>query len=485
MHALVATTRYLLLVDLASKQVTPLEGNRPEYYGISWFPGGQELLLSHSGLDNAGLIDIASYAQSEVGWISAGERRSQPFLSAPHQILCASDGRVVCTNTGRNCLSVVDPDNPGHFQEARLGNARWDRLSLEAATGEHLNSLFERDGKLYVLAHRHAQGSWLASFAYPELELCRIEPLGQRSGLHNIWLTGDGLRVSCHSAAGAVVDLVSGKTLWEAGSEVYTRGLAATGEWVLVGASEQSGRELRRSSLSALWIIDRHSWTAQDYLCLGPYGAVNEVRLLDVPDEAHHGRAFTGVERLLGQDMRADLAQRQLSAARAAERGRELWRGFELVFGAPESRPGGERLASSRNLCLMLHSASLANVPLAFDYALDAASMPSHVSAVLGYRGRGNDSEMSALLLQPVGRGAALSLWRHDGQAWTLLPEFGASDLPLAGRLQLARRPAGLCLSIDGCEIVGLPAEIDAADRGPAGIRWIGASVKPCPRPAA
>ena len=95
-YAIVATTGWLLLVDMQSRQVQPLEQNRPEYYGISWFPGSEELVLSHTGLNNADLIDIAGYAQSERGWLSQGSASSRTFLSAPHQILCAPDGRVIC-----------------------------------------------------------------------------------------------------------------------------------------------------------------------------------------------------------------------------------------------------------------------------------------------------------------------------------------------------------------------------------------------------
>ncbi len=125
MKALVSTVQFLLLVDLEDHSVTILENENPEYYGISWFPGTDRIVLSHSGLDNNSLIDLASYAQSERGWISDGQRKSTPFLSQPHQILCASDGRIVCTNTGRNCLVIVDLDQPGHFHEIRISEARW------------------------------------------------------------------------------------------------------------------------------------------------------------------------------------------------------------------------------------------------------------------------------------------------------------------------------------------------------------------------
>ena len=143
-YALVATTGYLLLVDLQSRKVLPLERKRPEYYGISWFPGEDELVLSHSGVNNSDLVDISSYAQSEQGWLSKGVKNSRRFLSQPHQILCAPDGRVISTNTGRNVISVVDLNRSSVFQEAGISDARWDRLALDRITGDHLNSVFLR-----------------------------------------------------------------------------------------------------------------------------------------------------------------------------------------------------------------------------------------------------------------------------------------------------------------------------------------------------
>ncbi|MBV9390822.1 MAG: hypothetical protein JOY96_02915 [Verrucomicrobia bacterium] len=90
----VTTPHYLLLVDLDTRLVRPIECHRREYYGITWQVGGQDLYLSHSGLDNEALLDIATYALSEAGWISYGKHETGKFLSQPHQIICAPDGRL-------------------------------------------------------------------------------------------------------------------------------------------------------------------------------------------------------------------------------------------------------------------------------------------------------------------------------------------------------------------------------------------------------
>lgn len=481
-YALVATVGYLLWVDLETKEVQPLECHRPEYYGISWFAGDSELVLSHSGVDNAKLTDVAAYAQSEQGWLSKGSKDSRRFLSAPHQILCAPDGRVVSSNTGRNVVSVVDLNRPGIFQEAGISDSRWDRLALDQIPGDHLNSVFLRGNELFVVAHGHSKGSKLAVFSYPDLELTSVTPLGARTGLHNIWITSEGQRISCHSEVGSLIDIDSAKPLWESGVPVYTRGLAATADYVVVGESQKTGRDLRRGSLSALWILDRKSWRAIDYLCLGPYGAVNEVRVIDVPDEAHHGTPLRDFQALAGRGMLKAIARERLEAADAVRSGKATWQSYHLVLGSPETLKDGGKRAGGENLCLMLlqgssHSAATQR----FSYSLEGGQA-SHVSAVLGYAGQGGDTHMAAVLLQSAGnQGAALSVWRHDGGGWHQLPKIAVLGLPMAGELQVNATRARATIAAGGAEILRLDAStlgLERCDEG-LGIRWIGATVKP------
>lgn len=479
-YALVATASYLLLVNLESREVVPLEHHRSEYYGISWTTDGKTLALSHSGLNNADLIDLASYAQSERGYLSQGDILSRPFLSAPHQILCAPDGRVICANTGRNVVSVFDFNKPNTFQEASISDARWDRLSLEQITGDHLNSVFLQDNRLYVIAHGHRSGSKLAVFDYPSLTIQRVEPLGARTGLHNIWITSDGQRISCHSETGNLVDLDSQAPLWESGSPVYTRGLAASADHVLVGESAISGRDLRRSSMSGLWMLDRKTWHAIDYFCLGPYGVVNEVRILDVPDEAHHGVPFKSVELFISSDLRLNVTERRLKASHTIHQSHLYWSKFEPVFGTPDIAEDGHKVAAADQLCLAIMSQDITH-KLEFDYRINNVA-GCHVSAVLGYAGKGSDSTMAALLLQPSDhKSATLSAWKNDGVEWQLLPSINACNIPLAGRLELHVNSDEGSLSVDGKVFAQFSKEdldVPRCDLS-LGVRWLGASVRP------
>ena len=478
-YTLVTTPGWLLLVDLETKQVQPLENDRSEYYGITWFPFGDELVLSHSGVRNEELADIATYSQSEKGWLSKGKLTSRRFLSAPHQILSAPDGRVICTNTGRNAITVFDFKNPTHFQEASASDARWDRIDLNIALGDHLNSVYLQGDILYVVAHGHDLGSRLICFSYPSLELLKVEPLGRKTGLHNIWITPEGQRISCHSGNGSLIDLDAEAPIWESNAPIYTRGLAASEDFVVVGESQKTGRDLRRGSLSGLWILDRHSWRALDYIYLGHYGGVHEVRLLDVPDEAHHGHPFREIETLIARDMRAGISSDRLTLSNSAPEHRQIWSNYELVFGSPRSLADGSKQAVIDQLCLAI-KVDTSGKKSAFSYVLEQHP-GAHVSAVVNYKGSGGDRDMAALLLQPNGPTSSLSFWRHDGLQWSCLPGLKFHNLSLSGIMQIETTEDEAVLSIDGVDIVTLSVDVlglDRCDRG-LGIRWMGASVKP------
>lgn len=345
--ALVTTLNALLLVNLNTKTVFPIEFNRPDYYGISWFPDGKDLVLGHSEIRSDKLITLADFALSELGYLSHGEQKSLPFLSEPHQILCASDGRVICTNTGRNALSVVDLSRPNVFQEVRITPPRWDLFSADNTTGDHLNSVFEKDKKLYVIAHRFKKGSALAILSYPDLEIISIKPL-DRTSLHNIWVTDEGQQIACGSEEGGLIELNGEKTklLWQAGTPIFARGLAASTDFVLVGESQYAAREMRSSSMSGMWLIDRNTWQPMDYFALGLYGDVRDIRLLNIPDEAHHGHVFQGLESLLTYDICHTAAVKKIQISRFVQE--------NAALSAP--RLGDEILISEQKQALSINN---------------------------------------------------------------------------------------------------------------------------------
>jgi hypothetical protein len=103
----------------------------------------------------------------------------------------------------------------------------------------------------------------------------------------------------------------------------------------------------------------------------------------------------------------------------------------------------------------------------------------SHVSAVAGYHGGGGDSHMAAILLQTVGRNAALSLWNQDGLSWTMLATPTITGLPLSGRIAVAATGEKITIAVNGREVISATARqlgIPRCDEG-LGVRWIGADI--------
>ncbi|WP_347261729.1 hypothetical protein [Rudaea sp.] len=480
MFVIVSTIHFLLLVDLTTRSVVPLESHRPGYYGISWHAHSEDLVLSHDRAGHITFADIASYAGSEVGAVSCGQRTTPGFLSAPHQILCASDGRIVCTNTGRNAVAIFDFDQPGRIQELRLSDARWDRFNADGMDGDHLNSVFEKDGRLYVLAHRFTKGSKLGVFAYPSLEPIEVRAIDGRTGLHNIWIDDGGEAISCHSEAGGLVELGTNRMLWESGGAVYTRGLAASRDFVLVGESERAPRDQRGNSQSGLWMLDRRTWQTMDYFPLGPYGQVHEVRLLNVEDHAHHRHTFAGLAGLRARDLRLAIAAEKIGASARARDSRLFWQGFENQYGALVAGENGARIADHRNLCLITRPAAKAEeAQLEFRYELEAGHGESHVAAV-AYRGNGADTDMHALLIHPIdGQRAAIRLWVHAHGEWSIEQTFDSGDLPLAGVIRLRAGAEQIELFVDDTPVVALPVAQFPWGQGRLGIRWLGATIRP------
>ena len=475
MIALVSTANFLLHVDILGRNVSILDFRSTEYYGISWTPGSSSLILSHSGLKNETLIDLETYAKSEQGWISFGEERTSAFLSQPHQILCCSDNRVVCTNTGRNRLVAIDLKSPGHFHEAGITDRRWDRLGLQGPFGDHLNSIFEYEGRLYAIAHGHHTGSSLAVFSYPELALLSVTPVSARTGLHNVFVTNSNQILSCHSEAGALIDIASETLLWEAGSPVYTRGMAATDDLIILGESARTSRDQRRHSMSALWLIDRRSWRTVDYIALGPFGGVHEVRIVDEPDLAHHRTPLADPEKLLLKATLDEIRKTKKAEADKAFAARQIWSALNLVFGAPENTGDGWKHAGVDGLCLAIRQAGN-SAPWEIDYEIDVGG---HVSFIFDYQGKGGDTNMVAFLLQPSVERVTLTIWEEAGAGWMVRKLVRTHALPPKGRLNVDRSASTVTLKIDGKKIYSGKVSSPGNATGASGIRWQNAAVRP------
>jgi hypothetical protein len=211
-------------------------------------------------------------------------------LSDPHQILCEGD-YVLITNTGRNCLTVVRRADL-FYRHVWFDEARWDCKGPDRPVGKHLNSVQVVGDRLYVLAHNFERGSLIAELTWPGLELVQWHPTRAYQA-HNLWAQPGGEILTCNTIDGSVIEAVSGRVLWRSRTPtLLTRGLACSGNYIFVGMSTFAKRQDRTRTDGGVWVLDRDTWKEIDFLPLPASGNVREIRIVDHPDECHHGQVL-------------------------------------------------------------------------------------------------------------------------------------------------------------------------------------------------
>lgn len=408
MRLLISTPNFILGYDVEKDDLRILESGKGEYYGISWSPTGDSLAFACSGLDNASLIDLPSYAHSEIGYLTVAGRKSWRFLSAPHQILWVHSDWILATNTGRNALSRVSVHDFSNINY-RYDGVLWDRLSTDQGDGSHFNSVFFRHGVVYLVAHNHDRGSYILELAWPSLEKIREHRLSAIA-VHNLWISDDGPWFCCDSPNGAIIDARTGEEVWTCARQGYTRGLAATAELVFIGHSDfTTDRIVRTSSESGVWIVDRKTWKTLDYVSLGCFGSVHEIRIWDVPDQCHHGHPLSpDALAVLGETRKAarDARLARLSTPRLDSK---VW----------QARDGGivtldldGFMSSSQNVLTIasLRGNTAKDGTIAADVRVDDRGTGVHASLIGRYQGPG-DRNMYAALFQNSNEGIYASIW--------------------------------------------------------------------------
>ncbi len=486
MKLLVACPSRILLVDTEDRSVAVVEDSAPEYYGVSWTPDGRDLCVAHSGIEIASLDTFDDYADTERGWLTVGGRRSSPCLSLAHQVHCL-ERHVLVTNTQRNCLTVFRTEDL-YFHHHWFDSVRWDRRGRRNHCGSHFNSLAVRDGRLYVLAHNFDRPSYVLVLSWPGLEVIeRIDcPVGHT---HNVWPTADGRVIVCDSLHGRLIEAASGETVWPCGDpNAFTRGLACHGNYLFVGKSAQSAPSARLTSDGGVWVLDRDSWRVLDFIPLPGSGVVNEVRLVDVPDECHHLRPLV---RLPEPDAAA--TERYLAAAGAA--GRRAAAGpmaparvaslpFEEPFAAGDRPPGAEWVTargafrdSAGRLTPVVGDISVAVLggvaddDVAVSASVELPPGPHRYAGVAArYAGPG-DANMVLGTLVAREDAVTADLWEHDGGDWRLLASALAGRRRGVLRLEAAGRQ--LRLRLDG-ELVCEALQKGEPKRGSVGVRGVG-----------
>lgn len=295
MKLLVSTLSAIYLVDTHTREHGIVHNSGYGYYGISWTKDGQELALSTASVIGN---TLEAYMESEKGSLLVGERRGVDCLAAPHQILCA-DEHFIVTNTERNCLTIVRIEDL-FYKHVWIDGVRWNRKGPDRLTGQHFNSVYLAGDRLYVLAHNHHRGSRVAVLSWPDLEVEKwVETKAFQA--HNIWALENGDLITCNTMDGSLLEARTGTTLWKSAvPTLMTRGLACAKGYLFIGMSKLARREDRHTTDGGVWILDRNSCRELDFIPLPGVGNVREVRVIDAPDECHHGQPLLRVPPALG-----------------------------------------------------------------------------------------------------------------------------------------------------------------------------------------
>jgi hypothetical protein len=487
MRCIVSTSAGVFLVDFDRRRAARLpDRDEGTVYGISWAPGSDELVFAHAVARPPadGREDLAWYATSEQGFLSAGPWRSRRCLSHPHQIACLRDGRIACTNTGRNCLTLLDRRRPHAFEEWQLSPSRWDRTSSSDNSGDHLNSVFGREDELWLLAHRFDRGSCVAVLDARTLEPRSIRQVPWCTGMHNLWVDESGRGFGLASHQSALVSLETGKMAWCAPrSDAFARGLAVTRNRLVVGLSSRADRAGRFDGSASVLLIDRANGRDLVECRLDGLGAIGEVRVLDEPDLAHHEVPLVGEESLWGEAVPHVAEFGELPARSLAGDPSVLalggFRGVPVGIAPRPNPPDGSGWLRADRLALLVLETEPPD-EVAFEYDL-SASDGGHASLAIGMGpGAVADSDMTLLMVQRNGDAAFASVWTRglSPEDWTRVAVLEGLRPPIRGRIRARRdRRVGWRLDISGAE-VSHEATDRAASSGHWGIRWASASIR-------
>lgn len=289
---LVVTPLHLFLFDARSGRLTELRSGDGEYYGLTWMPGA--ILVGHSHVNNEELLTHEDFVGSDRGEVASYAAdgcvlaRTQRRLLNAHQIEWAHDCLLV-VDTGRERLSVYATDG-SLIRDVALGDRFWDR-GPDGRFGHHFNSVHRSADRVWIVAHNHERPSEVWELSWPELEIVEIHTT-DAAWAHNVWNGSLGL-VICDSRSGRLHEVRSRETIWTPGEDgVITRGLAVSAEHLFIGCSQPGGRGERKVNEGGLWVVDRATLTTVARFRFPGSGCINEIRLLDGPDECHNGEPF-------------------------------------------------------------------------------------------------------------------------------------------------------------------------------------------------
>jgi len=269
--------RDLILVSGSGARV--LHTGKGIYYGISW--DKDKIYVAHrTGISGAGPdISVMNKDYKIVGSVPGD-------FSDVHQILYAN-GNLYVTVTSYNSVAVFDGTN--------TWMANWTGTTKDI---NHLNSI-HFDGEFFWVAYHNYVAKHATSLYSEVVKVDRelttvLDSFDLGRDIHSVFVDGELLYVG-DSGNGrlTVLNMVTKEeTYVDLG--MWTRGIAVTKKYILVGTSIFSPRRNRLLGHGQVSLLDRKTLEVLDTKVFDDVGAVMEIRIVDECDYAHNGIKFPG-----------------------------------------------------------------------------------------------------------------------------------------------------------------------------------------------
>lgn len=260
-HFLVSTSKELLILDKSNMTIRVIHEGAGLYYGIA-ADSDHVYVAARRNRDNyknktleKGVILVFNKKLTQIDTIEA------PFpLRDLHGIAMV----------GRNLWITCTGDNfVGIFNRSQKAWQVWHPLPNKTGSDiNHFNTVAFNNGRGYLIAHNFGISD-LFEFNPETKDISKTTPLG----LHSHSLLLDDKRYYCDSARGLVRSVDSRFVLRLGG---FTRGIAATGNELLVGISEIAERHDRNNSSSHIAVTNRTNFSSR-YFRLPGRGMITEI----------------------------------------------------------------------------------------------------------------------------------------------------------------------------------------------------------------
>ncbi len=270
---LVATSRYLLKVNVESEEISVVDRGHGLYYGITWDASWIYVaarwyppLVPTAHIERPRLLVF----DRDLKFV---ERQRFPFKAGGlHQILFHQQ-RLYCSCSRQDAILVRDLEKKWSVWHPSTEPAHHGRDT------HHFNSIWFDDDRMFLAGHNNGPSD-LWEFTADDRQLIAKHRVGHY--IHNIWKEGNQLTV-CNSFAGTV-ESVDGRVLCSL--KGFPRGVMIGHDINVIGVSDIANRRQRSKMTGRLHIYSKE-WELQKVINLGQCGQVNELRNLNGHDASH------------------------------------------------------------------------------------------------------------------------------------------------------------------------------------------------------